>query len=146
MQHSGFRSEQDGSEAGSSSNAPWSPPGFRSQHKTSNVNSWFKQDPYSRMPHLRPSISPSRSRQTSPEYIDAQEGDNDVSIAANIPLPPGTDSPTKERSPEPEEPPEDMMRAFDTNKKTKQENNYIRFAMRAEVQHREPFVPFSTLR
>lgn len=147
MQHSGFRSEQDGSEADdrSSSNIRWSPPGFRHQHRMSNVNSWFKQDPYSRMPHLHPSVSPSRSRQTSPEYQDAQEGDNDITIAANIPLPPGTDSPVKGRSPEPEEPPEDMMRAFDNDKSAKKENNFIRFAMRAEVQHREPFVPFINL-
>ncbi|KAK5070446.1 hypothetical protein LTR64_000117 [Lithohypha guttulata] len=141
-QHSGFRSEQDDSEAGSASHAPWSPPGFRAQARLSNASSWFRQDPYSRMPHLRPSTSPSRSRHTSPEYQDACEQDNDVTIAANIPLPPGTDSPLKGRSPEPEEPPEDMLRAFDKKPQKDNENNYIRFAMRAEVQHREPFVPF----
>ena len=143
-QHSGFRSERDGSEADdrSSTGARWSPPGFRAQARMSNASSWFRQDPYARMPHLRPSISPSRSRHTSPEYQDAPEGDNDVTIAANIPLPPGIDSPVKGRSPEPEELPQDVMRAFDTGQHNENQNNYIRFAMRAEVQHREPFVPF----
>lgn len=111
----------------------------------SNASSWFRQDPYSRIPHLKPSISPSRSRQTSPEYQDAQEHDNDVTLAASIPLPPGIDSPMKGRSPEPEEPPEDIMRAFDTKPEAKNQNNFIRFAVRAEVQHREPFVPFINL-
>jgi len=97
------------------------------------------------MPHLRPTNSPSRSRQTSPEYQDAQEDDNDVTIAANIPLPPGTDSPLKGRSPEPEEPPDDIMRAFDKTTSAPNTNNFIRFAVRAEVQHKEPFVPFINL-
>lgn len=98
------------------------------------------------MPHLRPSMSPSRSRQTSPEYLDAQEDDNDVTfLAASIPLPPGTDSPLKGRSPEPEEPAEDIMRAFDANNGKEKQNNFIRFAVRAEVQHQEPFIPFMNL-
>lgn len=144
VQHSGFRSEQDESEVDDRSitNAPWSPPGFRTAAKGTQASSWFRQDPYSRRPYLRPSTSPSRSRQTSPEYQDAREDDNDITIAANIPLPPGTDSPLKGRSPEPEELPENMMRAFDNKADKENQNNYIRFAMRAEVQHREPFVPF----
>ena len=108
----------------------------------SNASSWFRQDPYSKMPHLRPSASPSRSRHTSPEYQDALEDENDVTIAANIPLPPGIDSPIKGRSPEPEEPPEDILRAFDKKPDVSNQNNYIRFAVRADIQHREPFVPF----
>ena len=92
------------------------------------------------MPHLRPALSPSRSRQTSPEYQDAQEGDNDITIAANIPLPPGTDSPLKGRSPEPEEPPKTIPRASGSKQKHDNPNNYIRFRMQAEVQHQEPFV------
>ena len=35
-----------------------------------------------------------------------------------------------------------MMRAFDKQPEKENQNNYIRFAVRAEVQHREPFVPF----
>jgi hypothetical protein len=104
-QHSGFKSEHEGSEIDdqSSAGAPWSPPGFR--NRNANASGWFRQDPYGRYT-LRPSQSPSRSRQTSPEYLDAQEGE-DVTIAANIPLPAGTDSPNKERSPEPETIPEE---------------------------------------
>jgi hypothetical protein len=100
-QHSGFKSEHENSEIDdqSSTGAPWSPPGF--QNRSTNASGWFRQDPYGRY-NLRPSNSPSRSRQTSPEYQDAQEGDADVTIAANIPLPAGFDSPIKERSPEPE--------------------------------------------
>jgi hypothetical protein len=100
-QHSGFRSDNDGSEMDdqSSAGAPWSPPGFR--NRNTNASGWFRQDPYG-VYALRPSASPSRSRQPSPEYEDAQEGDPDITIAANIPLPRGTDSPMKERSPEPE--------------------------------------------
>lgn len=100
-QHSGFRSDHDGSEMDdqSSAGAPWSPPGFR--NRNTNANGWFRQDPYGRYA-LQPSLSPSRSRQASPEYEDAQEGEPDITIAANIPLPRGTDSPMKERSPEPE--------------------------------------------
>ncbi len=99
-QHSGFKSDHDGSEIDdqSSAGAPWSPPGFRNRNL--NASGWFRQDPYGKH-HLRPSASPSRSRQTSPEYQDAQEGE-DITIAANIPLPAGTDSPVKERSPEPD--------------------------------------------
>lgn len=100
-QHSGFRSDNESSEMDdqSSAGAPWSPPGFR--HRNTNASGWFRQDPYG-VYALRPSTSPSRSRQPSPEYEDAQEGDPDITIAANVPLPRGTDSPIKERSPEPE--------------------------------------------
>lgn len=99
---SGFRSEHGDSELDdrSSTGLPWSPPGFK--HRNTSVSGWFRQDPYGRY-DLRPSMSPSRSRQTSPElYQDATEGDQDITIAVNTPLPAGNDSPTKERSPEPE--------------------------------------------
>lgn len=96
------------------------------------------------MPRLQPSNSPSRSRHTSPEYQDAPEGDNDVTIAVNTPLPPGGDSPIKGRSPEPEELPGNMKtKNAKTNKADT--NNFIRFAMQAEVQHKEPFVPLINL-
>jgi len=113
-QHSGFRSEQDDSELDDHSSAglPWSPPGFA--RRTTNASGWFRHDPYARY-DLQPS-SPARSRQTSPEYQDAQEGDPDVTIAAPAapdPMPAGTDSPIKERSPEPELPADDMRRPFD---------------------------------
>ena len=106
-QHSGFKSELEESEADaeSSSGEPWSPPGFRRQHSRRG-SGWFRHDPYASRLSLRPSMSPSRSRQTSPDYQDARQGDEDITLAANIPLPRGTDSPVKERSPEPELEPE----------------------------------------
>ena len=114
-QHSGFRSEREevsDADDRSSLGAPWSPPGFR-RTKSSAVGGqgWYRHDPYSGRVGLRPSKSPSRSRQTSPEYEDALQGeDEDITLAANIPLPTGTDSPYKERSPEPE--PQNTMRDF----------------------------------
>lgn len=101
----GFRSEQADSEIDDQSSAglPWSPPGFK--NRASNASGWFRQDPYGKY-DMRPSISPSRSRQTSPEaYQDAVEGDPDITIAVNTPLPlgTGTDSPARERSPEAEQ-------------------------------------------
>lgn len=96
----GFKSEHDDSEVDdrSSTGLPWSPPGFR--HRNTSVSGWYRQDPYGKY-NLRPSVSPSRSRQTSPEvYLDANEGDPDITIAVNTPLPAGTDSPIRERSPE----------------------------------------------
>lgn len=95
-----FRSDREESEIDdrSSNGLPWSPPGFKSRN--SNASGWFRQDPYGKY-DLRPSTSPSRSRQTSPElYQDAMNGDPDITIAVNTPLPAGTDSPVRERSPE----------------------------------------------
>lgn len=113
-QHSGFKSEPDESdvEVASSNGEPWSPPGFRGHHR--GGSGWFRHDPYgSGRYSLRPSVSPSRSRHTSPEYQDAQEGEEDITIAANIPLPAGTDSPMKERSPEPEPIPSSIPHHFE---------------------------------
>ena len=104
-QHSGFRSEQEESDIDEQSNdsAPWSPPGFRKHQSAASGSGWFRHEPYvpSDQFDLRPSNSPSGSRQSSPEYADAIEGDPDLTIPANIPLPPGTDSPLKGRSPSP---------------------------------------------
>ena len=103
-QHSGFKSEPESSdlEDNLSNGEPWSPPGF-SRPKSSS--GWYRHDPYGdgEKFQLKPSMSPSRSRQTSPEYQSAiEEGDEDITIPANIPLPFGTDSPLKGRSPSPE--------------------------------------------
>jgi len=95
-----FKSEHEDSEIDdrSSTGLPWSPPGFR--HRNTSVTGWYRQDPYVKY-SLRPSMSPSRSRQTSPEiFQDANEGDPDITIAVNTPLPAGTDSPKRDRSPE----------------------------------------------
>ncbi|ERF74244.1 hypothetical protein EPUS_03434 [Endocarpon pusillum Z07020] len=147
-QHSGFKSEPDDSDIDerSSNGAPWSPPGFRRHARggSRGAGSWFRHDPYGTAQRfeLRPSISPSRSRQTSPEYEDARGGDEDLTIPANIPLPAGTDSPLKERSPEPRAAKDEFAPAFaeEEQKAVNDTNNYIRFAVRAEVQHREPFM------
>ncbi|KAJ9605465.1 hypothetical protein H2200_010122 [Cladophialophora chaetospira] len=146
----GFRSDRTDSDVDGQSSAglPWSPPGFR--NRNSNANNWFRQDPYGKY-DLRPSMSPSRSRQTSPEaYQDAVEGDPDITIAVNTPLPTGVDSPVRERSPEVEPHNATKTSDFDQEEAAPPEspNNCktplddIRLQLRADVQHREPFVPF----
>ncbi|RMZ90929.1 hypothetical protein DV736_g1827, partial [Chaetothyriales sp. CBS 134916] len=132
-QHSGFRSanESDVDAASNGSSAPC----HRAAAGAAAASGWFSQDPYGRFTSR--CSSPSRSRQTSPEYEDADEGDHDVTIPASIPLPVGADSPVKERSPEPEVRPAAMPLQPDGGDDI---HNYIRFALRAEVQHREPFV------
>jgi hypothetical protein len=162
-QHSGFRSESSDADAESSSGR-WSPPLF----KKPNLNisgrrgGFFNHQPHGqRSLDFRPSVSPSRSRETSPQYEDAVEGgqelDGDDTIAANIPLPAGTDSPWKEQSPEPYVERKDVFTLADDQGvgepnisnctsagpllKLTYSNLFsvdIRFAVRAEVQHREP--------
>jgi hypothetical protein len=114
-QHSGFKSEPEASDADveSSNGEPWSPPGFKRHSR--GGSGWFRHDPYDTKGRLdlRPSVSPPRSRQTSPEYQDALEPEDDYTLPANVPLPAGTDSPIKERSPEPEPIPDAIMRDFD---------------------------------
>ena len=101
-QHSGFKSEES-EEPESSSEGPWSPPAWKTQSANSG---WYKHQPYlQRNPSLRPSVSASRSRDTSPRYEDARE-EGDVTLAANIPLPRGSLSPVKERTPSPSPYPE----------------------------------------
>ncbi|KKY22163.1 hypothetical protein UCRPC4_g03350 [Phaeomoniella chlamydospora] len=144
-QHSGFKSEPEDTDLEDelSNGEPWSPPGFAVNTKSGS--GWYRHDPYGDGDRLRfrPSLSPSKSRQTSPEYQDAPDGDEDITLAANIPLPLGTDSPLKGRSPSPE-PKEEVNQIFQDADETSLDtpNNYIRFALRAEVQHREPFVAF----
>jgi hypothetical protein len=120
-QHSGFRSESD-DEASPDPAAPWSPPGF---HRADAVrgSGWYRREPYPRedsmifdmQPTLR--FSPVQSREPSPQYEDAMEAPppmaselggpaalGDITLAANVPLPPGADSPLKGRSVSPEPP------------------------------------------
>ncbi|KAL6248055.1 hypothetical protein RBB50_005403 [Rhinocladiella similis] len=140
-----FRSEREESELDdrSSEGLPWSPPGFK--RRVSNASNWFRQDPYGQY-DLKPSISPSRSRQTSPEiYQDATDGagDPDITIAVNTPLPLGADSPTRGQSPEVEAQRGSRNGSPEQEDVTATEpNNYVRLQFRAEVQHREPFMPF----
>ncbi|KAJ5688722.1 hypothetical protein N7462_003114 [Penicillium macrosclerotiorum] len=165
-QHSGFRSEEsDGEIEDPTAGQRWSPPGLR-QHDFVQGSGWYRHQPYVRKlplnerlelkPTIRGSLSPSLSREPSPQYEDALEGparktasanedvdSGDVTIAANIPLPGGAGTPRTGRSPTPVLPqtfsaarngPEDDGLGFGAENLS----NYIRFAVRAEVQHREP--------
>lgn len=94
--HSGFKSEDSEAGVDSSSEPPWSPQAWR---RSTASSGWYRHQPYLRdSSHLRSSTSPMKSRDSSPKYESAQEDDNDVTLAANIPLPRGSLSPNKERS------------------------------------------------
>lgn len=120
-QHSGFRSEEsDGEVEEPVSGERWSPPGLR-QHDFVQGSGWYRHQPYSRTGNiderleLKPtvglSLSPSVSREASPQYEDALEGPvrrkssddpelGDLTFAANVPLT-GTATPPTGRSPSP---------------------------------------------
>lgn len=100
-QHSGFKSsEEEESEEEAVSEEPWSPPAWRQNNP---AGGWYRHQPYPQdNPHLKSSASVSRSRTTSPKYESAMEdGGDDTTMPANIPLPRGSVSPVKERSPSP---------------------------------------------
>ena len=99
-QHSGFKLEDSEVDAESNSEEPWSPPAWRNKHA---AGGWYRHQPYPQHDTtLKPSASPSRSRGASPQYEDARENEGETIIPANIPLPKGSRSPTKERSPSPQ--------------------------------------------
>ena len=99
-QHSGFKSEESEPEGDSTSEGPWSPPAWRRQVADAG---WYRHQPHAQdNRHLKSSISPSRSRHTSPQYQSAKEEEGDTILPANIPLPRGSMSPVKEQSPSPE--------------------------------------------
>lgn len=99
-QHSGFKSEESEPEGDSNSEGPWSPPAWRRQVADAG---WYRHQPYAQdNQHLKPSMSPARSRHTSPQYRNANEEEGDTILPANIPLPRGSMSPVKEPSPSPE--------------------------------------------
>ena len=103
-QHSGFRSDESEPDAETNSEGPWSPAGWR---KPNVATHWYRHQPYAQSNQgLKPSVSPSRSRGTSPQYESACDDDGDLTIPANIPLPRGSLSPVKERSPSPSPYPE----------------------------------------
>ncbi|KAJ5594872.1 uncharacterized protein N7459_001080 [Penicillium hispanicum] len=156
-QHSGFRSEESDGEIDDPARVErWSPPGLR-QHDYVQGSGWYRHQPYPRKGNLNAerlelkptvglSLSPSVSREPSPQYEDALEDPTkgksnedaetgDVTIAANVPLPgdagtPQTGQPSGARHTSPE----DDGLGFGAENLS----NYIRFAVRAEVQHREP--------
>ncbi|KAK7518665.1 uncharacterized protein IWZ02DRAFT_489496 [Phyllosticta citriasiana] len=148
--HSGFRSEESEPDE-SDSPGPWSPPAWRKAG-----SGWYRQ-------HLAAG-SPSRSRETSPQYESAGEGD--ATMAARVPLPGsplkqtprtspdrdlGIDARIKEEEREDnDDTPQRAIAPRDDKKKREDSaqpqgiaahaHNYIRLAVRAEVQHRtEPY-------
>ncbi|KAI9701398.1 MAG: hypothetical protein M1820_006489 [Bogoriella megaspora] len=136
--HSGFRSEY--SESESDHQAPWAPPAWQKRG-----SGWFAKN------ESRHGTE-SGSRYSSPRYESADEGD--LTLPANVPLP---ISPEKGRSPrqsaEPNaegqlafEPtfagapppvlvPDNEIHSREVSAAPEAGNNYIRFAVRAEVQH-----------
>ncbi|KAL5051500.1 hypothetical protein BDW71DRAFT_202676 [Aspergillus fruticulosus] len=165
-QHSGFRSEESDCEDEDTTpvDERWSPPGFGRRYDFVPYSGWYRHQPYTRkIDHerfgLKPTVgvSPTQSREASPQYEDAPEAPvagrralpteaGDVIVAANVPLPPEADSPLKGRSPSPVRMPLRPISDAETVdfKPDNNISNYIRFAVRAEVQHREPFVAFFT--
>ena len=99
-QRSGFKSEDSEADVESNSEEPWSPPAWRNQHP---AGGWYRHQPYLQQDSkLKLSPSPSHSRGTSPQYEDAREIEGETIVPANIPLPRGSMSPTKEQSPSPQ--------------------------------------------
>jgi hypothetical protein len=106
-QHSGFRLEESEGEMEQENNEPWSPPGFR-QHDYVPNSGWYRHQPYPR----RDDQADARSRRSSPAVSREPSAPltgpcdigslADITLAANVPLPPGTDSPLKGRSPSPD--------------------------------------------
>ncbi|RAK96283.1 uncharacterized protein BO80DRAFT_485156 [Aspergillus ibericus CBS 121593] len=162
-QHSGFRSEEsEGEEDDLTPNGErWSPPGSR-RYDMVTGSGWYRHQPYVQAIdqdrfRLKPSVglSPSQSREPSPQYEDALEAptagkrsqsaeSGDITIAASVPLPADAETPQKGRSPSPR--PKGARASPDAEGgdfgSGNNLSNYIRFAVRAEVQHREPFVAF----
>jgi hypothetical protein len=119
-QHSGFRSE-DSDDGRYASQERWSPPALRRPDSLAGSH-WYRHSPYDHL-HMKPTLQPTsvpHSREVSPQYEDAHEVPPppsplprkspvddlpDITFAASVPLPPGTDSPLKGRSvsPEPKE-------------------------------------------
>ncbi|KAL9016253.1 MAG: hypothetical protein Q9185_006393 [Variospora sp. 1 TL-2023] len=139
-QHSGFKSDESEPEADCASEGPWSPPAWRRQ--TADA-AWYRHQPYAQNPRLlKPSKSPSRSRNTSPQSHCAEEAEGDTILPASIPLPPGSMSPVKEHSPSPGAAPrhannyENEAPSDRLDETSAVANNYIRFAVRAEVHQR----------
>ncbi|KAI9770411.1 MAG: hypothetical protein M1840_003297 [Geoglossum simile] len=157
--HSGFY-KSDGGDSDlpeSDSGGPWSPPAWRRETSVgagaANNGMWQFYRPSSHRHEQRGAKlnthnngSPlKRSRETSPLYESANEGDTT--------LPPQHELPSKASSPQPfqlagkclQREPGGQAQDGSSNQTasaqtTDNPNNYIRFAMRAEVQHRtEPF-------
>ncbi|KAI9844525.1 MAG: hypothetical protein M1838_002152 [Thelocarpon superellum] len=156
--HSGFYQSDDGESElpESDSGGPWSPP-ISARFDIRNRGrggGWEVRTRAERSPtaHAHQTISPARSsREPSPEYEDARDEpdlEGDTILPANIRLP--SDSPERRLSPTPDPYPNgdgEFGKTFgavpkdaSTSAPAENANNFIRFAVRAEVQHRtEPF-------
>ncbi|RAL17816.1 uncharacterized protein BO97DRAFT_15397 [Aspergillus homomorphus CBS 101889] len=157
-QHSGFREEEsDPEEDDPTPNTErWSPPGFR-RHDYNPGSGWYRHEAYSRSPEkerpvLKPTVgvSPSQSREGSPQYEDAIEAPANKDRKQSSTMTDTTCAPTALSPPNPEraqtrspsrapatgQAGQDVELEFTPEQDL---SNYIRFAVRAEVQHREPF-------
>ncbi|TVY13822.1 hypothetical protein LARI1_G008549, partial [Lachnellula arida] len=148
--HSGFRSDTSSEIEEAISGGRFSPPAWRRDGNGNRSSGFWNRGNSMLGKRSRD------SRESSPEFESADEGgDETLAAATRTRLPTGSLSPEKQRSPSPDPFPSggtDFGNTFG-GKKIKQEeghevivpsvenpNNYIRFAMRAEVQHRtEPF-------
>ncbi|TAQ84779.1 hypothetical protein B7494_g6902 [Chlorociboria aeruginascens] len=151
--HSGFRSDTDSEMADSVSGGGYSPPAWR-RETNGNRSSGFWNKRFD-----VPGKRFMGSREGSPEYESADDGgDATLAAAARTRLPTGSLSPEKGRSPSPDpySTGGDFGNTFGQVKQKVEEkavipvdeisNNYIRFAVRAEVQHRtEPFEAIVTM-
>lgn len=105
--HSGFRSEDTASEADASDSAAsaggYSPPAWRRLGNGDRSSGFWRRGDDD-LAIMYDNDGAGRSRESSPEYESADEGDEDEILAQAIRtrLPTGSLSPEKERSPEPE--------------------------------------------
>lgn len=138
-QHSGFKSDESEVDAESNSEGPWSPPWT----KQSAAGGWYRHQPYlADNRSLKQALSNSRSKDTSPQYESAREEYEDITIPANIPLPRGSLSPVKERSPSPppsperDRSPEQAVEKIEENLSTLESpNNCMRFHLQISLEH-----------
>ncbi|KZL85028.1 hypothetical protein CI238_04062 [Colletotrichum incanum] len=149
--HSGFRSEDNESDLGpdpenSVSVGGYSPPAWRRLGNGSRDSGFWR-----RSDDLLGAFQPSRhsfgakSRESSPEYdSDGDEHESVLRRAMRTRLPTGSMSPDKGRSPSPEPKMENTTikledipwKETSPSEGTLNQDNYIRFALRAEVQQR----------
>ncbi|KAJ3954117.1 hypothetical protein N0V92_009381 [Colletotrichum tropicale] len=160
--HSGFRSELDAeSDLGpdpenSVSAGGYSPPAWRRLGNGSRDSGFWRrsEDILGAFPPPDRRLFGHRSRESSPE-LDTEDEDEDVlRRAMRTRLPTGSMSPDKGRSPSPEPRIDDrtiklnelQWKETSPSEGTLNQENYIRFALRAEVQQRtepiEAFVQF----
>nr|XP_036587872.1 uncharacterized protein CTRU02_01884 [Colletotrichum truncatum]KAF6799013.1 hypothetical protein CTRU02_01884 [Colletotrichum truncatum] len=151
--HSGFRSETDAeSDLGpdpenSVSVGGYSPPAWRRLGNGSRDSGFWRrsEDVLGAFPPPNRTLFGHRSRESSPEYDSTDDEEDDVlRRAIRTRLPTGSKSPDKGRSPSPEPKIDNATIKLDEipwketspSEGTLNQDNYIRFALRAEVQQR----------